>query len=107
MRTLNIRELRSRHHAEARFAHPGRHPPDLRRRFEGNLRLDSFTLRPLSRSVPAGARQRIADALAPPATLDSLHVHTAIDIEADAVTADDRQLARAAAKHGLEVISFS
>jgi predicted nucleic acid-binding protein len=80
---------------------------DLRRRFEGDLRLDFFTLHPMTRPVLVGARQLIADGLAPLATLDSLHLRTALDVEADAFATDDRQLARAATRHGLKVITFS
>ncbi len=79
---------------------------DLRRQFEGDLSIDFFILHPLSRPILVGARKLIADARAPLATLDSLHVQSALDLEADAFATDDRQLARAAKKHGLKVISF-
>lgn len=95
----------TRQHREGRVT--ARRLNDLRRRFEGDLRLDFFTLHPLSRPVLVAARQLIADARAPLATLDSIHVQTALDIEADAFATDDRQLARAAAKHGLELITFA
>jgi predicted nucleic acid-binding protein len=95
----------SRQHREGRVT--ARHLRELRTRFEGDLRLDFFLLRPLSKPILVGARQLIADNGAPLATLDAIHVQTALDIEADAFATDDRQLARAAAKHGLQVITFS
>ncbi len=78
----------------------------LRIRFESDLRLDFFTLHALSRPILIGARQLIAGGSAPLATLDAIHIETALDIAADAFATDDRQLARAAVKHGLEVITF-
>jgi predicted nucleic acid-binding protein len=95
----------TRQHREGRVN--ARRLNDLRRRFEGDLRLDFFTLHPMTRPVLVGARQLIADGLAPLATLDSLHLRTALDVEADAFATDDRQLARAATRHGLKVITFS
>jgi predicted nucleic acid-binding protein len=80
---------------------------ELRVRFESDLHLDFFTLHPLSRPILIGARQLIADGRTQLATLDAIHVKTALDIEADAFATDDRQLARAAAKHGLKVITFA
>jgi uncharacterized protein len=108
MSELTLVEFESalaRQHREGRIS--ARRLSELRGRFEGDLRLDFFTLHPLSRPILIGARQLIADGLAPLATLDAIHLKTALDIEADAFATDDRQLARAAAKHGLEIISFS
>ncbi|MGH8797996.1 MAG: type II toxin-antitoxin system VapC family toxin [Caldimonas sp.] len=108
MSELTLVEFESalaRQHREGRVS--ARRLSDLRVRFESDLRLDFFMLHPLSRPILIGARQLIADGLAPLATLDAIHLKTALDIEADAFATDDRQLARAAAKHGLEIISFS
>ncbi|MDQ6680265.1 MAG: type II toxin-antitoxin system VapC family toxin [Pseudomonadota bacterium] len=95
----------SRQHRERRIT--TRRLNELRRRFEGDLQLDFFALHPLSRPILVGARQLIADGLAPLATLDSIHLKTALEIRAEAFATEDRQLARAAAKHGLKVITFS
>ena len=108
MSELCLVELESalvRQHREGRVT--ARKLGELRIRFEGDLRLDFFTLHRLSQPILIGARQLIADGAAPLATLDAIHVRTALDIEADAFATDDRQLARAAAKHGLKVITFS
>jgi predicted nucleic acid-binding protein len=107
MSELCLVELESalaRQHREGRVT--TRKLSELRTRFENDLRLDFFTLHPLSRPILVGARQLIADGKSPLATLDAIHVKTALEIEADAFATDDRQLARAAAKHGLEVITF-
>ena len=48
----------------------------------------------------------IADGKAPLATLDAIHLATALTIEADVLATDDRQLARAAKAQRLAVISF-
>ena len=80
--------------------------PRQRVRFENDLRLGFFDLHPMSQPVLLRARQLIADGKAPLATLDAIHLGTALTIEADAVATDDRQLARAARAQGLKVISF-
>jgi len=77
-----------------------------RLRFENDLRLGFFDLRPMSSTVLLMARQLIADGRSPLATLDAIHLATALTIEADALTTDDRQLARAAKAQRLGVISF-
>jgi predicted nucleic acid-binding protein len=107
MSELCLVELESalaRQHREGRVT--ARKLGELRARFETDLRLDFFTLHPLSRPILFGARQLISDGKSPLTTLDAIHVKTALEIEADAFATDDRQLARAAAKHGLEVITF-
>lgn len=78
----------------------------LRLRFESDLRLGFFEIHPLTSAVILKARQLMADGGAPLATLDALHLSTAIDIAADAVATDDRQLMRATKAHGLNAISF-
>ncbi len=64
---------------------------------------------PMKRHVPTPtsvARQFIADGRLPLATLDAIHLATALAIEADALATDDRQLARAAKAQRLAVVSF-
>lgn len=102
---VELESALARQHREGRVS--TRRLSELRTRVEGDLRLDFFTLHRLSRPILIGARQLIADGMAPLATLDAIHVKTALDIEADAFATDDRQLARAAARHGLEVITFT
>ncbi|MDQ6627927.1 MAG: type II toxin-antitoxin system VapC family toxin [Pseudomonadota bacterium] len=102
---VELESALSRQHREGRVT--ARKLSALRTRFESDLRLDFFTLHPLSRPILIGARQLIADGIAPLAALDAIHVKTALEIEADAFATDDEQLARAAARHGLEVITFS
>lgn len=78
----------------------------LRHRFEDDIRLSFFTLHPLSPATLLGARALIQRDAAPLATLDSLHLCTAIDMAADAFATDDRQLKRAAKRYGLAVIDL-
>ena len=78
----------------------------LRLRFEDDIRLDFFALHPLTSTTLTGARALIQKDAAPLATLDSLHLRTALDIAADLFATDDNQLKRAAKRHGLSVIDF-
>ena len=80
--------------------------PAMRLRFENDLRLEFFDLHRLSIDVLLKARQLIADGATALATLDALHLGTAIGITADLMATDDRQLMRAARAQGLNVISF-
>lgn len=84
----------------------GLNVPAMRLRFENDLRVEFFDLHSLSLNVLLKARQLIADGVTDLATLDALHLGTAIGIAADALATDDRQLMRAARAHGLNVISF-
>ncbi|HWH83989.1 MAG TPA: type II toxin-antitoxin system VapC family toxin [Burkholderiaceae bacterium] len=77
-----------------------------RLRFESDLRLGFFELQSLAQPVLLRARQLIADGKAPLATLDALHLATALTIDADAIATDDKQLARASKAHRLDIISF-
>lgn len=80
--------------------------PQNRLRFDTDLRLGFFEIHPLTSAVILKARQLVADGGVPLATLDALHLSTAIDIAADAVATDDRQLMRATKARGLNAISF-
>ena len=80
--------------------------PQQRVRFENDLRIGFFDLHSMSQPVLLRARQLIADGKTPLATLDAIHLGTALTIEANVLVTDDRQLARAAKAQGLKVISF-
>ncbi|MBC8058538.1 MAG: type II toxin-antitoxin system VapC family toxin [Rhizobiales bacterium] len=92
-----------------RAREPGGKPsslPQQRLRFETDLRLGFFDLQPMSPAVLLMARQLIAEGKPPLATLDAIHLATALKAEAGALATDDRQLARAAKAQSLGVISF-
>lgn len=101
---VEMESVLARHARESRSGGPKLH--SLRLRFESDLRLGFFEIHPLTSAVILKARQLVADGGAPLATLDALHLSTAIDIAADAVATDDRQLMRATKAHGLNAISF-
>lgn len=84
----------------------GLNVPGMRMRFESDLRVGFFDLHGLSLEVLLKARQLIADGVTALATLDALHLGTALGITADTLATDDRQLMRAARARGLNVISF-
>ena len=59
-----------------------------------------------SDSSGIAARRWIAEG-EPPATLDALHLASALEAGADSMATADRQLARAAAAAALDVITFA
>lgn len=74
--------------------------------FHGDLAASLWSMRPFEPSSfhQAAALLRTLDV--PLATLDALHLATAIDFGCDGFATGDRQLARAAAKRGLRVHDF-
>ena len=77
----------------------------VRMRFDADLKSGFFTIQALRSSILLNARRWIAEG-EPLATLDALHLASALEAEVDALATDDRQLARAARAAGLRVISF-
>lgn len=77
----------------------------VRGRMDDDLRSGFFTLHPLGPSILASARRWIAEGQ-PLATLDAIHLATALDAEAETLATDDRQFARAARAAGLRVTTF-
>ena len=101
---VEMESVMARHARESRGG--AQKLPLLRLRFDTDLRLGFFEIHPLTSAVILKARQLVADGGVPLATLDALHLSTAIDIAADAVATDDRQLMRATKAQGLSAISF-
>lgn len=77
----------------------------IRLRFDDDMRSGFFVLHPLRTSILISARRWIAEG-EPLATLDALHLATALEARADVLATDDRQFARAARAAGLRVESF-
>ena len=75
-------------------------------RFKNDLRPGFFELQAMSAPVQLRARQLIADGKVPLATLDAIHLASALTIEPVMLATDDRQLARTAKAQRLGVISF-
>jgi predicted nucleic acid-binding protein len=79
---------------------------EIRMRFENDLRSGFFEMHSITSAVLMQARQLISDRTAPLATLDALHLSTALEISADVLATNDKQLARATRAYGLTAISF-
>lgn len=77
----------------------------VRLRIDDDMRSGFFAVHELDTSVLISARRLIAEGPAL-ATLDALHLASAIDGGADVLATDDRQLGRAAMDAGLRVKSF-
>jgi predicted nucleic acid-binding protein len=77
----------------------------VRLRFDDDLRSGFFVIHPLRTSILVSARRWIAEG-EPLATLDALHLATALDAHAEVLATDDRQFARAARAAGLRVETF-
>lgn len=75
-------------------------------RIDDDMRSGFFAVHALDTSVLITARRLIAEG-PPLATLDALHLASAIDGGADVLATDDRQLARAASDAGLQVKAFA
>lgn len=78
----------------------------VRMRIDDDMRSGFFAVHALDTSVLITARRLIAEG-PPLATLDALHLASAIDGGADVLATDDRQLARAASDAGLQVKAFA
>lgn len=87
--------------------HPGKtiDKAKVRLRIDGDLQSGFFTIHPLAPSILIGARRWIAEGK-PLATLDALHLATALEANVDVLATDDRQFARAARAAGLRVETF-
>lgn len=77
----------------------------VRLRFDDDLRSGFFAVHPLRTAILIDARKWIAEGQ-PLATLDALHLATALDANADVLATDDRKFARAARAAGLRVETF-
>ncbi len=77
----------------------------VRLRFDDDMRSGFFIVHPLRTSVLISARRWIAEG-EPLATLDALHLASALEANADVLATDDRQFARAARAAGLRVETF-
>lgn len=77
----------------------------VRLRIDDDMRCGFFGVHMLDTSVLISARRLIAEG-PPLATLNALHLASAIDGGADVLATDDRQLGRAALNAGLRVKSF-
>jgi predicted nucleic acid-binding protein len=92
-----------------RAREPGGHQlklAEIRMRFENDFRSGFFDMHALTPAVLLQARQLISDRSAPLATLDALHLSTALEISADVLATNDKQLARATRAYGLTAVSF-
>ena len=79
---------------------------EIRMRFENDLRIGFFEISNVTSAVLLQARRLISEHSTPLSTLDALHLSTALEISADALATNDKQLARATRAHGLKAISF-
>jgi predicted nucleic acid-binding protein len=84
---------------------PGIDRAATRLRIDDDMRSGFFLVRTLDTSILIAARRWIAEG-EPLATLDALHLASALDAEAEILATDDKQLARAARSAGLQVTSF-
>ena len=106
MKTLNVRELRQEtSRLKQTLAEEGELPLDrnkVRQRFDDDLRSGFFIVNPLRTSILVSARRCIADGK-PQATLEALHLATALEANADVLATGDRQFPRATRAAGLRV----
>jgi uncharacterized protein len=79
----------------------------VRQDFANDLSGALWSMRPFPSAGLALAGNLLRKLSAPLATLDALHLATAIEFDCSAIATSDRQLAKAAAEHGLEVHPFS
>lgn len=84
---------------------PGIDRAATRLRIDDDMRSGFFVVRQLDTSILIAARRWIAEG-EPLATLDALHLASALDGEAEILATDDKQLARAARAAGLQVTSL-
>lgn len=102
---LVVVELESVVARRARALPGGLDRNQVRLRIDDDMRSGFFAVHELDTSVLISARRLIAEGPAL-ATLDALHLASAIDGGADVLATDDRQLGRAAMDAGLRVKSF-
>ncbi|MBI3157806.1 MAG: type II toxin-antitoxin system VapC family toxin [Burkholderiales bacterium] len=102
---LVVVELESVVARRARELQGGLDRNQVRLRIDDDMRSGFFAVHTLDTSVLISARRLIAEG-PPLATLDALHLASAIDGGADVLATDDRQLARAARDAGLQVRTF-
>lgn len=103
---LVVVELESVVARRARELQGGVDRGEVRLRIDDDMRSGFFAVHPLDTSVLIAARRLIAEG-PPLATLDALHLASAIGGGADVLATDDRQLARAAVHAGMQVQSFA
>jgi predicted nucleic acid-binding protein len=77
----------------------------VRTRIDQDMRCGFFLVHPLETEVLIEARRLIMEG-EPLATLDALHLASALRAGADTLATDDRQLSRAARAAGLSVTTF-
>lgn len=78
----------------------------VRQDFAADLRGALWSMRPFPSAVLALAADLIRMLAAPLATLDALHLASAVELDCSAIATGDRQLATAAAERGLNVHAF-
>ena len=78
----------------------------VRQDFANDLRGALWSMRPFPTASLARAAELLRIVVAPLATLDALHLATAVEFDCSAIATGDRQLAKAAAEHGLDVHPF-
>jgi uncharacterized protein len=79
----------------------------VREDFAADLRGALWAMRPFPSAGLARAADLLRTLAAPLATLDALHLASAVELECSAIATADRQLATAAGEHGLEVHPFT
>lgn len=84
----------------------GRFAEQVHRRFSADLRAALWSMRPFESIGFTLAGELIPQLAAPLATLDALHLASAIASACKGLATGDRQLAKAAAERGLEVYPF-
>lgn len=77
----------------------------VRLRIDDDMRSGFFILHPIDGAILIEGRRWIAEG-EPLATLDALHLASALQASAETLATDDRQFARAARAAGLDVITF-
>lgn len=102
---LVVVELESVMARRARELQGGLDRSQVRLRIDDDMRSGFFAVHALDTLVLISARRLIAEG-PPLSTLDALHLASAIDVGAEVVATDDRQLARAAMDAGLQVKTF-
>ena len=78
----------------------------VRQDFANDLRGALWSMRPFPTASLARAAELLRIVVAPLATLDALHLATAVEFDCSAIATGDRQLAKAAAEHGSDVHPF-
>ncbi len=79
----------------------------VRQDFAADLRGALWAMRPFPSAGLARAADLLRTLAAPLATLDALHLASAVELECSAIATGDRQLATAAQERGLEVHPFT